>query len=256
MRAITTIAWKDFRLMVTSPMFFMIAGLCSVIWSYSYLRNLVMFAQRSSQMAGAHGMQGSMNIHFSLFVQHISYVNIIFIFAIPALTMRLIAEEKKLSTFNLLLTSPITATDIAVGKFLAGFGGAMALMAVALLYPLATTFISDFPVGPLVTSFTGLALMTGAYVAAGLFASSLTQSVVLSVVMGVIFNLIMWFLGQGSDMSDNATVMAVLEHLSIGQHFFSFLKGGFRVSSIVFFVSVIGLFVFLTQRVVEASRWR
>jgi ABC-2 type transport system permease protein len=213
------------------------------------------FAARTEFMSRAPGLP-QMNLHYMVFVPHISYVNLIFIFAIPALTMRLVAEEKKLRTYDLLLTAPISATEIALGKFLAGFGTAMALVAVAFLYPLITAFFADFPWGPLLTSFLGLAFVAGAYVAVGLFASSLTESIMLSVVMALIFNLILWFISQGVSFSDNPTFTAIMEHLSVGQHFLAFLKGSFEVSAIVFFLSCATLFVFLSQRVIESSRWR
>lgn len=257
MKSVLTIAWKDFKSSVTRPMFFLIAGLCSTLWSYLYLRGVREFAQQSLLMSAPQfggGMQ--MNIHYTLFISHISYINIIFIFMIPALTMGLISEEKKMRTYDLLLTSPINATHIALGKFLAGFGTAMLLVLIGMLYPIGTALFADFQWAPLLSSFIGLTLMTAAYVAVGLFASSMTESVVLSVVMGVLFNLVLWFLSSGSGFSDNPVFTAIMEQVSIGQQLFSFLKGTFKVSAIVFFLSLAGLFVFLAQRVVESSRWR
>lgn len=255
MKAALTIGWRDFKSLVTSPMFFLVGGFCAIIWSYNYLRAILMFAERTSLM-GRLPNSPQLNLHFAVFINHISYVNIIFIFAIPALTMKLISEERKMRTYDLLLTAPITATDIAVGKFLGGFGAALLLVLVAALYPIGTAMFTSFPWAPLATSFLGLILITAAYVAIGLFASSLTESIFLSVVLGLIFNLMLWFIAQGSGFSDNAVFTAIMQHLSIGQHFFAFLKGTIKVSSVVFFLSCITLFVFLSQRVVESSRWR
>ena len=255
MRSAFTIGWKDFKSLVTSPMFFVIAGLCSCIWSYNFLRSILEFAARSDMAARFPGAP-AMNLHFNVFLNHISHVNIIFLFAIPALTMRLIAEEKKLRSYDLLLTAPITATDIALGKFMAGFGAAMVLVAVSFLYPLGVSLVADFPWLPLLNSYLGLAFMAAAYVSVGLFASALTESIMLSVVMGLLFNLILWFLSQGVSFSDNPVFSTIMQHLSVGQHFFSFLKGTLQVSSLVFFASIITMFIFLSQRVIESSRWR
>lgn len=251
-RGTLTVAWKDFRVLVTSPMFLTVSGLCACIWSYNYLPQIFQFekvAQRAFQ-------SGGLNIHQTLFASHIARANIILIFAIPALTMRLLAEEKKMRTYDLLLTVPITAAQIAIGKFLAGFAAGLVLLSLSFVYPLGTFFISNFSLGPLFTSYLGMALVTGIYVAIGLFASSVTESVVLAVILALILNLSLWFLGQAAEISDQATLTAVMEHISVPQQFVSFLKGTLRISSLTFFVSTLAFFVFLSERVVESSRWR
>ncbi|MCB0411803.1 MAG: ABC transporter permease subunit [Bdellovibrionales bacterium] len=253
---IFTLAWKDFKSLVTSPIFYVLSGLSACLWSFIYLRQILEFAARS--MAGPMmGMsQGSRNIHFDVFASHIWLVNLIFIFVVPALTMRLLSEEKKMRTYDLLLTAPITATDIAVGKFLAGYGAALILAFISMLYPLGTAFFADFAMGPLLASYLGVALVVGLYVAIGVFCSSLTESVFLSVIMGVILNLALWFVSQGSESVGSALWSSVLQHISVGQQFVTFIRGTLQVSAVVFFLSAMGLFVFLTQRVVESSRWR
>lgn len=256
MKSIFNIAWRDLRVLLTSPMFFFIAFLCTAFWSFMYLRHLVLFAAQSMGMLGAMGQEPMANIHYSVFVSHISYANLVLIFCVPALTMRLISEEKKTRTYDLLMTAPITATDIAIGKFLAGLGAVTSLILISFIYPLGTRLIADFHFGPLLTSYLGLLLIAGCYVAAGLLASSLTESVVLSVVMGLIFNLALWFVSQGVDMSDAPMFVAVMEHLSIGQQFMTFIRGTIQIGALVFFLSCMALFVFLAQRVIESSRWR
>jgi ABC-2 type transport system permease protein len=130
------------------------------------------------------------------------------------------------------------------------------LILISFLYPLATRFVAEYPFGPLLSAYFGILLVSATYVAVGLFASSLTESIVLSVVMGLIFNILLWFIGQGAAGSSNPIVSGVLEYLSLGQHFLNFILGAIKLKSLVYFLSVIGLFLFLTQRVVESSRWR
>lgn len=254
MRAILTIAKKDLRNLLINPLFYVIAGLCSFIWTYSYLRNFLTFAERS-RVYMQPGMDAGMNLQGQVFLMHISYGNLLFVFLIPALTMRLLAEEKRMRTFDLLLTSPITATQIAIGKFLAGWGAAMVLIGISFLYPLGTRMVAEYPMGPLLSAYLGVSLVAGAYVAVGLFASSLTESIMLSVIMGLIFNLLLWFVGQGASEA-GGTVSSILEYVALGNHFSSFVTGAIKSNSLVFMVSLIALFVFLTQRVIESARWR
>jgi len=255
MRAVLTLAKKDLKNLLMSPLFYIIAGLCSLLWSYSFMRNLLMFAERSRSFMQP-GMEAGMNLQREVFLMHISQINLLFVFVVPALTMRLLAEEKRMRTYDLLLTSPISATQIALGKFLAGWGAVGALTLISFLYPLATRAVAEYPFGPLLTAYLGVFLVSGAYVAVGLFASSLTESIMLSVVMGLMFNILLWFISQGAGDGSTTWVSSVLEYMSIGQHFLGFIMGAVKLNSTVFFLSLIGLFVFLTQRVVESSRWR
>ncbi len=255
MRAILTLAGKDLRNLLNSPLYYVIAGLCAFIWSYSFMRSLFMFAEHSRLKMQA-GMGAGMSLQQNVFLMHISQVNLLFIFFIPALTMRLLAEEKKMHTFDLLLTSPVSATQIAVGKFLAAFTGVAVLTGISFLYPLGTRIVVEYPMAPLFSAYLGLLLVSASYVAIGLFASSLTESVMLSVVMGLIFNILLWFISQGVGAEATSWYSPILEYLSLGQHFLGFIMGAIKLNAVVFLMSLTTLFLFLTQRVVESARWR
>lgn len=254
MRAIFLLAWKDLKQITTSPLFFLISALCTVVWSITYLGFIRQFAGQG-MMAGMQGMAAP-NIIRGVFTPHVSVTNLIFIVTIPALTMRLISEEKKSRSYDLLLTSPITATQIAVGKFIAGLGGTFALLMVSFLYPLATGLIADFSWSTLFAVYMGMFMMAALYTAAGLFASSLTDSAMLAVFMGVVFNFLIWFIGPSAAGTEIKWLADVMDYISVGKHMMNFVNGAIQVSSIVFFVSAIGFFIFLSQRVVESSRWR
>ena len=255
MRAILAIAKKDFRSMTATPMFFVLSGLCTVAWTYWFIQFLARFAEQSQNMAQMAREGGS--FHFQVIGFHISTVNLLLLFVIPALTMKLFAEEKRMGTFDLLLTSPITATEIVLGKFLAGVGTGWVLVLISLIYPLSTAFIADVQWGALMASYGGLLLLVAAYVAIGMFASSLTNSSLLAVIIGTILLLVFWFVGSGAEAINDPFWVSVFEHMSLSEHFFKgFVKGSVKITGIVFFCSVIFLNCFLTQRVVESSRWR
>lgn len=258
MKNILIIAKKDFKSLVFSSPLWLISALCSSIWSYLYLRDLSSFVQRSS-FAGVGGSLGtaSFNIYYEVFAKHISLSNVIFLFLIPALTMKLLSEERKQKTYNLLLTMPISSLSIALGKFFAGFGAAMVLVFISLLYPLGTGLVADFSYAMLFSAYLGLSLIVGIYVSIGLLASALTQSPLLSVMMGIILNLgILIILGQADFLSDFPSLQVLFEYLSVGDHFINFIKGLLQSKSIIYFVSFISFFIFLTNRVIESSRWR
>lgn len=254
-RGACIVAWREFKTLVTSPIFLVVSTVCTVFWSFVYLRALSEFAG-NMQMMQMTGQESGMNIFYHLFFPHISIIHLVLVFAVPLLTMRLISEEKKMRTFDLLLTSPITSVDIAVGKFLAGFGVALVLALISFLYPLMTAMIADFNWGTLLSAYLGLVLVLGVYVAVGLFASSMTESAFLAAILALMMNLALWFIGQSSDSAESATTFSILNQMSLGINFSAFLKGSLKISSTVFFVSLIAFFVFLAERVVESSRWR
>jgi len=252
------IAGKDLRTTFVSPLFYVVSSICSLIWCLLFSSRLADFIiQSSMQMMQAQGREnGGLPIHFYVIFPHLSIVNLIMIFAVSAFTMRLFTEEKRNRTFDLLLTSPVTSAEIVVGKLIAGVGTAWVLLGIAALYPLSLAFFNGMDWGPFASSLIGLALLSAAYVAVGIFASSLTQSAVVAVVFALVFNVMLWFVGVLADRSSDATERSIIEHLNVGEHLQNFMKGNVSLSGVVFMLSLVFLFTFLTRQVVESARWR
>ncbi len=254
MNSMLYIAKRDIKSIVFSPVFLMVSSLCTFLWSFSYIKSLIQFAFNSSAPKVFNSV--TVSLHQGVVTGHISLVNMVFIFVVPALTMKLICEEKNRRTYDLLMTSPVSSCQIIMGKYIAGLGASLLLLFISILYPLLSGLISEVNYSLVFSSYLGLTLMTFVYVAIGLLSSSMTRSLLLSVIMGVVFNLGLWFLSQGSTSSDNDVFIAVMEHMSVGDHLFGFVKGTFRWSSFIYFLSLSALFVFLSERVLESSRWR
>lgn len=256
MKGAWVIAAKDLRNIFVSPLFYVVSGICSVIWFLLFISRLSEFLfQSAMQSAQGRGQEG-LPLHFYLFFPHLSIVNLIMIFAISAFTMRLFTEEKRNRTFDLLLTAPVTSTEIVIGKLVAGVGTAWALLAIAAIYPLSLSFFGSLDWGPLASSFIGIALLSAGYVAVGIFASSLTQSAVVAIILSLIFNVMLWFVGTLADRAADPLERAIVEQISVGEHLQNYMKGNVSLSGFVFFVSLIFLFTFLTRQVVESTRWR
>ncbi len=259
MKKILTIAGKDLKTYFQSPLFYIVAGVCAVVWSFVFATTVDRFMGASvSQMVQS--MQGEadqgINLHRTVVANFIFNVNLLMIMSCSALSMRLLAEEKKQRTFDLLLTSPVTATDIALGKWLAGTLTSWALLSVSLLYPASLMVFGKLEWGPLASSYLGLMLLTSVFVSVGLFASSLTESSVLAILMAILFNFMLFFIGAPGEVAEGAVAKAVFEHLSVNTHLGLFVGGSVDLSATVFFVSLIFFFTLLTQRVIESSRWR
>src|SRR5438445_13684310 len=136
MSATMTIFKKELKGFYLSPSFYIIAFLVSVVLSWSYPIQLNLFSQLLQNYVFQQNLpnQQQLNIHYGLFLRHLSYLNLMLIFVVPALTMRLLAEEKKLRTFDLLLTSPVTSTNIILGKYFAALAVLCGILFLVLSY--------------------------------------------------------------------------------------------------------------------------
>lgn len=257
MQGFFTIFKKDLRGFYTSPVFYVVALLVAIVMSWVFPIQLNIFNQMTKNAMFQQGMpQQQMNIHYGLFIRHLSYLNLMLIFVVPALTMRLLSEEKKMRTFDLLLTSPVTSIQIVLGKYLAALGAIGGIVLMAFLYCAFTGFFAKFSWPLLIVAFVGIFLVGAVYVAMDLFCSSLTESGIASFVMAVILNIGIWFVGIGAEVVDSQTARQVFEHISLNGHLSAFVEGTLRTSALIFLASVIGLFMFLSERVIEAHRWR
>lgn len=258
MNSTFVIAKKELKSFFLTPTFYFIAGIICVILSFLFPAHFSMFVTQS-QMAAQQMQQGAQqgNIHYGLYLRHLSYINLLLIFVVPAFTMKLFAEEKKLRTFDLLLTSPVTSWEIVLGKFLSVAGAIAAIMLIALLYPLVTLMFVDKIHWPsLILAFSGIFVLSLIYVSMNLFCSSLTESVLISFILSVILNVSIWFVGIGVEIVDSQWARQLFEHISLANQLSSLVEGTLRIQTIAFFVSAVSLFLFLAERVVESHRWR
>ncbi|MDG0817970.1 ABC transporter permease [Bdellovibrio svalbardensis] len=252
-----TIFKKELKGFVFGPTFWIICFLVSLIFSWIYPIQLNMFAQLLLNYVMQQNVPANqLNIHYGVFLRVLSYLNLVLIFVVPALTMKLFAEEKKMHTFDLLLTSPVTSFQIVIGKYLAALGAILGLVLVALCYPLATAALAKLNWAPLFIAFFGIFLVGAVYAAMDLFCSSLTDNSLIAYVASVIFNVSIWFVGIGAEAVDSAVARKVFEHVSLSSHLSSLVEGTIRTNGLIFFASIIVLFCFLAERVVESSRWR
>jgi gliding motility-associated transport system permease protein len=171
------------------------------------------------------------------------------------LTMRLVAEERKLGTWELLLTVPVRDVEIILGKFAGALALLAGMLALTLFFPILLFIFGDPDLGPIITSYVGLLLLGGASLAVGVFASSLTSSQLVSAVVagGLLFAL--WFLGLAGSFAPGP-LGEVISYLSLSTHFPDFIRGVVDTRAVVYYVSVSAVFLFLAVRSTAADRWR
>lgn len=184
----------------------------------------------------------------------------VFMFLIPAITMRFFSEEKRTGTIELLFTKPVTDTQIILGKFFAGFALVVFAVLPTVLYAVTLWYLAD-PVGNIDTggiigSYIGLLLLGAVFVSIGIFASALTDNQIVAFILGL-FLCFFFYSAFDSIKLFNlpVKVQLVLEQLGISAHFHAMSKGVLDTRDLVYFGSVIALFVALTKTVLESRKW-
>ena len=178
----------------------------------------------------------------------------VFLFVIPAITMRLLSEEKKSGTIELLTTKPLKDWEIVAGKFLS----AWVLIGVALLptiiYYITIASLGNIDNGPVIGGYLGLFLMAGVYVAIGLLASSLTENQVVAFIIGFTFVFALYMLDKILFYVPG-WMTSVVEFLGIDYHFSSIARGIIDSRDIIYFLSVLGFSLYLTTVSLARRSW-
>lgn len=237
MSAVLSIARKEFRSYFQSTIAYIFITLFLVLSQWIYFSGFFVMNQ------------ATLRDFFDL-------VPLVFLFFVPAVTMRMWAEEQKLGTAELLLTFPLRDREVVLGKFLASF--AFVSLTVLLTIPLAITVaaLGDPDNGAMVGGYLGCLLLGGAYIAIGLWVSSMTQNQIVAFLVSLIICFLLYIAGSGLVLGTVPRwLVPFFANLSLGYHFDSITRGVIDSRDILYYLSIIGFFLFLNVRVIESRRW-
>lgn len=173
---------------------------------------------------------------------------LIFAFVIPAVTMRLFAEELNIGSYETLLTLPVTFNDIIFGKFLASVGFVAALLLPTLAYPVTVAFLGKLDWGPVIGGYVGALLLGAAFAAIGLFASSTTRNQIVAFIVGVVICFSLALIDKMLFFFPRP-VLSVLAYLGADYHFQNIARGVVDTRDILYFASVCFLGLYATRLV-------
>jgi ABC-2 type transport system permease protein len=181
----------------------------------------------------------------------------VFLFTIilPAISMRLLAEERKLGTLELLLTLPVTETEVVLGKLLGAMGFLGVATALTLAYPILVSSIGKPDLGPMLGGYFGVLLVGSAYLAIGLLASSWTSSQIVAFILAIAICAIFTFVDRLPEALGLHAVEAA-NVMSFNHHFRSIARGVVDTRDVVFFLSVIVGAVSLASWSLESRKWK
>ncbi|MGZ3687388.1 MAG: ABC transporter permease [Bdellovibrionota bacterium] len=254
MTNIWTIARRDFRAYFTSPIaYIVIAGFLGIMgWMFFF--NLDHFHMQNLQYQ-QFNMGKGVSITDGIVQPLYGNMNVIFLFLVPFITMRLFAEEKKLHTIELLMTAPVTLTEIILGKFLSSFLLVAVMLGMTLAYPIILFATGNPDLGPIVTSYIGTLLLTSTYLALGILFSASTENQIVAGALTFAAGLFFWLVSWASQ-SSGPVWSDILGYLSLIGHYHNFSQGMLNTSDIFYYLSFTGVGLFLTYRVLDSFRWR
>jgi ABC-2 type transport system permease protein len=254
MKNVLIICGKEIKSYFSSPIAYLLMTIFAVIFGYFFFSATAYFVQASMQMQ-MQGQNSPMNVNDFIIGPLLGNASVVGLFLIPMISMRLFAEEKKQGTIELLMTSPVKDWEIIVGKWL----GAMVMYACVIgvsALNVALLFAYGKPDWrPVLVGYLGLLLQGGCLLAIGTFISTTTNNQIIAGGATFAVCLLLWVLDWVSSY-EQAAWAKVIAYCSVLTHFEPFSKGVIDSKDVIFYLSMIFLGLFLTQRSLESLRWR
>src|SRR5215510_12898642 len=255
MSNILAITQKELKGYFASPIAYIVIGLYALIFGFFFYSLVLYFDRQSMQMVGLGAGAPPVNVNENMIRPAFLNAMVVFLFVLPMITMRTYSEEKRSGTIELLLTSPLTDFQIIMGKFLGAMTVYAVMLAVTLLH-IGLLFMASKPEWiPILTTYVGLLLMGGCFIAVGLFISSLTKNQIVAVMATFTVFLMLWVINWIASFM-GPTTQTVLNYLSITDHLDDFTRGVIDTKHLVYYISFISFGLYLTMRSVDTERWR
>lgn len=238
MKNIWAITQRELKAYFVSPIAYVVSALFLI--AMGYLFSLILINTREASLRNL-------------------FSNMIFVLLIvaPALTMRLLAEEQRMGTIELLLTSPVHDWQVVLGKFFGSFIlFVVMLLGPTLYYVLILQVFGPPDYGPILTGYLGFVLIGAAYLAVGVFGSSLTQNQIIAFFVGLVILLLLWIADAASGVFGPGALSDALTYIALPRHFNDLFRGVVDTTDIVYAFSVVAIFLFLATQVLQTKRWR
>jgi ABC-2 type transport system permease protein len=236
MRNMIFIAQKELHAYFASPMAYVVIAAFLAITGFFF--SLIVYMTREASLGAV-----------------FANIAVILLFVAPALTMRLLAEEERSGTIELLLTLPVRDWEVVVGKFLASLAVYAVMVGLTLYYPLLLLKLGNPDRGPIVSTYLGVLLLGGAFLSIGLFASALSRNQVVAALVGFGAMLILWLVDVAGNLF-GPPVSDFVTYISMSGHYFDFLRGVIDTKDVVFYLSIVAASLFLSVQVLQLGRWR
>lgn len=227
---------KEFKTYFLSPIGYIFVGVFMAISAMFFLGSSV-----SYQTADIGGL--------------FSNINVVCLFLVSILTMRLLSEEKNKKTDQLLLTAPVSVTEIVLGKYLAAMAVFGVTVVLSFVFPAVLFMFGEPPISEIIGAYIGFILLWGSFIAIGVLISALTESQMIAAVFTFGVLLLIYFMDWFSGAVSNPILLTVLQWLSLLRRYDEFQNGILNIANIIYYLSFIFVVLFLTVRTIEKRRY-
>lgn len=262
MRTILTIAGKDIRVYLTTWVSYALFGFFLLMTAFFFTTLVEQYQQISLQSSQQPWMLEQLNLTDVVMGNILRNVSVFFLFLLPLLTMRLLSEERKGNTLELLMTVPVRPAEIVIGKYLAALTIMTIMLGLTFIFPIllqiygaTTAGVSPLDWRTILIGYAGMFCLGASFISVGLLASALTDSQIVAAITSFSILLMFFVVGYAAH-GKQGFWQGFFDYLSITNHLEDFIRGIVKVTGLVYYASVAFVGLFLTYRVVEAQRWR
>lgn len=238
MKPIWTIAKRELHSYFNSPLAYIFIDVFLVVTAWLFFQSYFLIGQ------------ATMRVYFA-------YVPWVFLFLIPAITMRLWAEEKKMGTVELLLTLPVRDETVVIGKFLASFLFLAITLALSFAVPAVVSYTGPADLGVIFSSYIAALFLGGSYIALGIWISAFTDNQIIAFILSIVAAFTFYIIGETFVLQRlPGFVGSIFHFLGIGSHYGSLTRGVLDSRDLLYYFSFIGFFLFLNVRQISSRRFR
>lgn len=234
--ATLAISKRELRTYFNSPVAYIVVTVYMLLAGYLFFNTL--FIEKQAEMRGYFGL-----------------TPMLFSFIIPAITMRLLAEERGSGTLELLITMPVRDWEVVIGKFLAALAMVAVLLGMTLFYAITLSFIGPVDKGPTFGGYFGLLMMGGAYAAIGLMASAFTRNQIVAFILAFAICFSLYLFGRITQIVPPA-LQPIIAFLSIDGHFESISRGVIDSRDVIYYLSVMAVCLVVATVTLESRKWK
>ena len=241
---------REMKSYFASPLAYIVIVVFQVIsatFFFLYLKGFLNF-----QLDPAYSLNvGEFNMNSLVLVPYFETIRLVLLLVIPLITMRLIADERRNYTAELLFTAPISVRSVVIGKFVAALFLLAIMLALSAINIMILMFHGSPDSGLIISGYLGLMLLGATFLSIGMFASSLTDNQLIAAVLSLGILLLLWLIGSLSVSSGS-----LLGYVSVINHFDSFGKGYLDLKDLIYYLSLIYLGLYLSYTAIDSERWR
>ncbi|OGF25308.1 ABC transporter [Candidatus Falkowbacteria bacterium RIFOXYB2_FULL_34_18] len=229
---------KELMSYFNSPIAYIFIGVFLIVGNWLFFKNFYLIGQ------------ASMRAYFDLLPW-------IFLFMSPAISMRIWAEEKKSGTIEFLLTLPITDWQVVLAKFFSALAFLFVSLMLSITLPITVMYLGNMDIGPVIGGYIGALFLGGAYLALGVFISSLTKNQIIAFVLGLVACFVAFIIGADFVLLGAPQFLVpVMKFAGLGSHFYNIAKGVIDSKDVIYYCSFIFVFLWLNTRVIESRGWK